>query len=191
MNTKNKSLNKFHLLKSIKLSLIAISLILLIYSCGIVRTAKKMIRISSKKEVVNYNSKQKFIYKNHGIYLPTIVNGVNDTLIFDTGASFEFVEGNSNEPNKDSCSVVFLKGHDGRHKMYTDVAPLSAENQLFKYKNYYKSIFYQEKLPCETDSSLFMIGNLVYKNKVLTIDFDNNEIGILILLLLYLPRVLI
>ena len=178
MNPKNKSLNKFHLSKSIKLSLIAIPLILLIYSCGIIRTAKKMIRISSEKEVANYNSKQKFIYKNHGIYLPIIVDGVNDTLMFDTGASFEFVEGNTSEPNKDSCSIVFLKGHDGRQKMYTDVLPLSAENQLFKYKNYYKSIFYQEKLPCETDSSLFMIGNLVYKNKVLNIDFDNNEIGI-------------
>ena len=65
-----------------------------------------------------------------------IVDGVKDTLMFDTGSSFEFVEGNYNEPNKDSCSVVFLKGHDGRHKIYRDVAPLSVENQLFKYKNF-------------------------------------------------------
>ena len=178
MNTKNKSRHKSYLPTTISLSLIAISVIFLLHSCGVIKTANKMIRISSKKEVVNYNSKQKFIYKNHGIYLPIIVDGINDTLMFDTGSSFEFGEVNYNEPNKDSCSVLFLKGHDGRHKMYTDVVPLSAENQLFKYKNFYKNIVYQEKLPCESDSSLFMIGNLVYKNKVLTIDFDNNEIGI-------------
>lgn len=178
MNTKNKSLYKFHLPTSIKLSLIAISVIFLLYSCGIIRTANKMIRISSKKEVVNYNSKQKFLYRNHWIYLPIIIDGVNDTLMFDTGASFEFGEVNYNEPNKDSCSVLFLEGHDGRHKMYTDIVPLSVENQLFKYKNFYKSIFYKERQPCDSDNSLFMIGNLVYKNKVLTIDFNNNEIGI-------------
>ena len=92
MNTKNKSLYKFHLPTSIKLSLIAISVIFLLYSCGIIKYVDKINKITSEKEVIFYNSKQKFIYKNSGIYIPVIIYGVKDTLMFDTGYTTVFTE---------------------------------------------------------------------------------------------------
>ena len=174
----NKVYNKYHLRISIKLYSICIFLVIFFSSCGIIKYVDKINRISSKKEVVFYNSKQKFIYKNNGIYIPIIVDGVKDTLMFDTGYTTVFTENSYDSPNIDSCIVIHQTTHKGRPKFFMDAAPISIENSMFKYKNYYKQILYMKKTSCSSNSPFIIIGNKVYDKKVLTLDFDNNEIGI-------------
>ena len=92
--------------------------ILLLNSCGIIKYVDKINNITSEKEVIFYNSKQKFIYKNNGIYLPVIVDGVKDTLMFDTGYTTVFTENSYDSPNIDSCIVIHQTTHKGRPKFF-------------------------------------------------------------------------
>lgn len=179
MNKINKLFYISHLLVSIKLSLIVISLILLFNSCGIIRHINRITEITSEKEVVFYNSKQKLVIRDKYLYIPVIKDGVKDTLLFDTGFTTEFAEISYDAPNLDSCLVIRQTTHKGKSEVIMGVAPLSIGNSLFNYKNYYKSILYIKESSCSSALPSAIIGNMVYNEKVLTLDFDNNEIGII------------
>ncbi|MBQ7985312.1 MAG: hypothetical protein IJ250_06730 [Bacteroidales bacterium] len=134
---------------------------------------------NTQPNITIHNCSMPFDISSGYILISSVVNGTNDTLIFDTGFNGEVLQRKDKQfLNKDSCRVIYVNAHyKSRQRQY--IKPILNSyltNQLMTISDFTVNEYYLEQT-C-SDLTYSLLGNKPLKNRILTLDFDNQKIGL-------------
>jgi hypothetical protein len=141
---------------------------------------KRISKITSEQSDICKNGCQDFIVsKDEQILLVVKSNEINDTLIFDSGYSGDFIHFvNTPISNSDTCFKGALLTPSGVTKQYIRFYGNTIENDLYKWGNHLVFEMFYEPITC-TEQFHDLLGIGAFSDStVIFLNFDNQQICI-------------
>lgn len=162
--------------KSIKTTFLLFIFITFLSSCNVYK-------IINNEEVLKTNNEQPFELEGNKMYVNVVIeNGVEEKLIFDTGATKNILFDTLLIPNYSSKQKVNFgktKLPDGSAVKNSLVA-VNMKSQMFDFKSYATGVVQHSSSNCRENSKKGLIGSyplpILFNGGLLQIDFDEQKI---------------